>query len=58
MQCFGQLSFWLKAKMKMSANAHVENMKKKVTAVASGRKVWVVFSVMCLHLHNVSTLLL
>jgi hypothetical protein len=27
---------WLKAKMKMYADAHVENMKKKVTVVANG----------------------
>lgn len=54
-QCFGQLSFWLKAKMKMYANAHVENMKRKVTVVANDGEVWVVFSVVCLHLHNVST---
>lgn len=38
MQCFEQLSFWLKAKMKMYANAHVENMKKKVTVVANGEE--------------------
>lgn len=32
----GNCYCWFKAKMKMYANAHAENMKKKVTVVSNG----------------------